>query len=41
MERETREEFLRAKKEIDDAPVLSLPEGDKSYALYTDASKEG
>jgi hypothetical protein len=32
--------FQELKKRLMTAPVLSLPEEDKSYALYTDASKE-
>jgi hypothetical protein len=33
--------FQELKKRLMTAPILSLPEEDKPYALYTDASKEG
>jgi hypothetical protein len=33
--------FQELKKRLMTAPVLSLPEENKPYALYTDASKEG
>jgi hypothetical protein len=33
--------FRELKKRLMIAPVLSLPEEDKLYALYADASKEG
>jgi hypothetical protein len=33
--------FLELKKRLMTTPILSLPEEGKTYALYTDASKEG
>ena len=35
------EELLGTEKEVNNSPVLTIPQGSKGFALYCDVSKQG